>query len=127
MIELDHESGTVRFDWHRYARDQANVWADRVLEAAYAHGFKYVEFVHGAADVGARGTPGFEAAPLEGRGQVKQLLRRRLYSGQWRRWAKDRSEGQHHITEGRMLIALRENPKPDARAPWPIVPPPAYP
>lgn len=129
MIELDHDSSTVRFDWHRYARDQVNAWADRVVEAAYAHGFRYVEFVHGAPDVGARGTPGYSGGGSveAGRGQVKQLLRNRLYRGHWRRWAKEMRAGEHRILDGRMTIALRENPKPNPRARWPVVPPPAHP
>jgi hypothetical protein len=116
----------VRVDWHRYAPDQVGTWADRVIEAAYAHGFRYVEFVHGAADVAARGTPGYEGAPVQGRGQIKELLRRRLYRGQWRRWAFDVRDGLHDLSEGRMRIALRENPSPRPDRRWPVIPPPAW-
>jgi hypothetical protein len=125
-MELDHETGTVRIDWHGYAPDQASTWADRVIESAYAHGFHYVEFVHGAADVVARGTPGYEDTDVGGRGQIKVLLRRRLYRGHWRRWAMDVREGRHEISETRMLIALRDNPRPDGKARWPVLPPPVY-
>jgi hypothetical protein len=125
LIELDHERDTVRVDWHRYAPDQVETWADQVVEAAYRHGFRHVEFVHGAVDVAARGTPGY-AGEVRGRGQIKELLRRRLYRGHWRRWAKSVREGEHALHEGRMVIALRENPDPDPRARWPVVPPPAH-
>src|SRR2546428_4654048 len=54
QIELDPDTGTVRVDWHRYAPDQVETWADRVVEAAWRHGFFRVEFVHGAFDVAAR-------------------------------------------------------------------------
>jgi hypothetical protein len=121
----------VRVDWHGYAPDQAATWADRVIEAAFRHGFQRVEFVHGAVDVGARGTPGHEAPGATvsgppGRGQIKQLLRSRLYGGQWRRWVQDRREGNHRVLEGRMSIALLENQRPDRAARWPVLPPPAY-
>jgi hypothetical protein len=125
-MEFDYERRTVRVDWHGYAPDQAATWADRIVESAYAHGFRYVEFVHGAADVPARGTPGYEGVGIGGRGQIKDLLRQRLYRGQWRRWAKDLRAGRHEISETGMLIALRENPRPDTRRRWPVVPPPAY-
>lgn len=125
-MELDHDTGTVRVDWHGYAPDQAATWADRIVESAYAHGFRYVEFVHGAADVVARGTPGYEGSGVQGRGQIKALLRRRLYRGQWRRWALEVREGKHDISETTMLIALKDNPTPDAKVRWPVLPPPAY-
>jgi hypothetical protein len=125
-MELDHDTGTVRVDWHGYAPDQAATWADRVLEAAYAHGFDYVEFVHGAADVVARGTPGYEGAGVAGRGQIKDILRRRLYGGQWRRWIAEMREGKHEISETKMVIALRENSQPNRKARWPVLPPPAH-
>ena len=122
----------MRIDWHGYAPDQVATWADRVIEAAFRHGFRCVEFVHGAVDVGARGTPGYQAPPggagatVPGRGQIKQLLRSRLYGGQWRRWVQDRGEGNHVVLEGSMSIARLENPAPDPAARWPVVPPPAY-
>jgi hypothetical protein len=125
-VEVDPDSGTVRVDWHLYAPDQVETWADRVLEAAWKHGFERVEFVHGASDVVARGTPGYVGGRIEGRGRIKALLRRRLYRGQWRRWALEVREGRHQIDEARMVIALRANPKPDRNARWPLVPPPAH-
>lgn len=125
-MDFDHDTGTVRVDWHGYTPDQAATWADRVVEAAYAHGLHYVEFVHGAADVVTRGTPGYEGGGVEGRGQIKALLRRRLYRGHWRRWVTELREGRHEISETRMVIALRENPRPDKKARWPVLPPPAY-
>jgi hypothetical protein len=125
VIELDHETGTARVDWHGYAPDEAELWSDRIIEAAYQHGFRYVEFVHGAADVAARGSPGYRAG-FKGRGQIKEVLRRRLYGNAWRRWVADRREGRHRVHEGRMVIALRDNPNPDGKARWPIVPPRAY-
>lgn len=97
-----------------------------MIEAAFAHGFRYVEFVHGAGDVLARGTPGYEGGAVEGRGRIKEILRRRLHAGAWRRWIHDRREGLHHVSEVQMRIALRENPDPDRDARWPVVPPPAY-
>jgi hypothetical protein len=125
-MELDHDSGTVRMDWHGYAPDQAATWVDRVVEAAYTHGFHYVEFVHGGADVITRGTPGYEGMNVEGRGQIKELLRKRLYGGQWRRWVVEMREGRHEISETKMVVALRDNPRPDGKARWPVLPPPAY-
>jgi hypothetical protein len=74
----------------------------------------------------ARGTAGYEGARVEGRGQVKDILRRRLYRGHWRRWVLDVREGRHDISEGSMVIELRENARPDRQARWPVVPPPAY-
>jgi hypothetical protein len=112
-------------DWHGYAPDQVATWSDAIVETAYAHGFGFVEFVHGAPDVAARGSPGYEPG-FQGRGQVKELLRKRLYGNAWRRWAADRREAQHRVYEGRMVVALRENPNPDTSARWPVIPPPAY-
>jgi hypothetical protein len=125
-MEFDHDSGTVRIDWHGYAPDQVATWVDRIIESAYAHGFHHVEFVHGAADVVARGTPGYEGGAVGGRGQIKDLLRKRLYRGQWRRWVADMRDGRHDISETRMMIALRDNPRPDKKARWPVLPPPAH-
>jgi hypothetical protein len=125
-MEIDHDSSTVRVDWHQYAPDQVETWSDLVIEAAFAHGFRYVEFVHGASDVVARGTPGFSGEAVDGRGRIKEILRRRLYRGAWRRWVADRREGHHDISEARMVLALRENPNPSDGTPWPVLPPPAY-
>jgi hypothetical protein len=125
-MEIDHKTETVRMDWHRYAPDQVETWADRIVEAAHAHGFRYVEFVHGAADVVTRGSVGYEGASVEGRGRIKQILRRRLYSGRWSRLAEEVRSGLHQIDERRMLIALRSNDKPDGGARWPVIPPPAH-
>jgi hypothetical protein len=116
----------VRVDWHRYTPDQVATWADQIVKAAFEHGFRQVEFVHGAADVTARGTPGYEGGRVQGRGQIKDILRRRLYRGHWRRWALEVRDGEHEISEGRMVIALRDNSTPDRAARWPVVPPPAY-
>jgi hypothetical protein len=125
-MELDPTTGTIRVDWHGYALDQVETWSDRVVQAAWEHGLRYVEFVHGAADVAARGTIGHDSPTVAGRGQVKDVLRRRLYRGQWRRWAEGVRLGNHRIEEGSMRIALLENPKPNRNARWPVVPPPAY-
>jgi len=54
------------------------------------------------------------------------VLRRRLYRGQWRRWAQAVRDGNHEIDEGRMRIALLENPRPNPKARWPVIPPPAH-
>ena len=116
----------MRVDWHGYALDQVDTWADRVVQAAWEHGLLYVEFVHGAADVAARGTIGHDSPAIQGRGRVKDVLRKRLYRGQWRRWAEPVRAGHHRIEEGRMVIALLENPRPNSSARWPVVPPPAY-
>jgi len=114
-------------DWHGYALDQVETWADRIVQAAWEHGFSSVEFVHGAADVAARGTIGHDSPTVGGRGRVKDVLRRRLYRGQWRRWAEGVRQGKHEISEGRMVIVLLENPAPKRQARWPVVPPPAFP
>jgi hypothetical protein len=123
---VDHDSATVRVDWHGYAVDQVETWADRVVEAAYEHGFRRVEFVHGSHDVAARGTIGHAEPDVQGRGRIKDVLRRRLYGNRWRRWAESVRDGNHEIAEGRMVIAIIENPRPDPRARWPVIPPPAY-
>jgi hypothetical protein len=125
-IDLDPDTQTVRVDWHGYALDQVDTWADRVVQAAWEHGLRYVEFVHGAADIPARGTVGHDSPAVAGRGTVKAMLRRRLYGGQWRRWAAPVREGRHEIREGSMRIALLDNPRPNANARWPVVPPPAH-
>jgi len=125
-MEIDHEAETVRVDWHRYAPDQVEAWADRVVEAAWLHGFRQVVFVHGAADVVARGTPGWDGDDVAGRGRIKGILRARLYRGHWRRWAEEVRSGRHEIDESRMVIALRENPRPNPRARWPVIPQPAH-
>jgi hypothetical protein len=113
-------------DWHGYAVDQVETWADRLVQTAWEHGFRRVEFVHGAANVAARGTIGHDSPAVGGRGRVKDVLRRRLYGGRWRRWAESVRDGHHEIDEGRMLIALLENPRPNPKARWPVIPPPAY-
>jgi hypothetical protein len=115
----------VRVDWHRYSLDQVETWADRVVQAAWEHGFDHVEFIHGAAEIGARGSFG-ELGKADGRGTIKQLLRRRLFGNRWHRWAREQREGMHRVEEGRMVIALRENPSPRRAARWPLVPPPAH-
>jgi hypothetical protein len=125
-VEIDYDTATVRMDWHGYAPDQVEAWADRIVEAAWLHGFRSVEFVHGAADVAARGTPGWRGGGVTGRGGIKNMLRARLYRGHWRRWAEGVRSGMHEIGETRMVIALRENTNPDARTRWPVLPPPAY-
>jgi hypothetical protein len=116
----------VRVDWHGYAVDQVETWADRILEAAYEHGFRRVEFVHGASDVASRGTIGHDQPSVRGRGQIKDVLRKRLYRNQWRRWAESVRQGNHEISEGRMVIALLDNPSARPKTRWPVIPPPAY-
>jgi hypothetical protein len=125
-IEIDPDTQTVRVDWHGYAIDQVETWADRIVQAAWEHGFRRVEFVHGAADVAARGTIGHDSPSVAGRGRVKDVLRRRLYRGQWRRWAESVRDGNHEIAEGRMVITLLENPRSNPKTRWPVIPPPAY-
>jgi hypothetical protein len=125
-VDIDYEAATVRIDWHGYATDQVDAWADRIVEAAWLHGFRSVEFVHGAADVAARGTRGWGGEAAAGRGVTKSLLRARLYRGHWRRWVEEMRSGLHLIDESRMVLTLRENPDPDRRARWPVVPPPAH-
>ena len=125
-MDIDNDSMTVRVDWHQYAPDQVETWSDLVIEAAFAHGYRYVEFVHGAADVAARGTPGYAGERVEGRGAIKEILRGRYHRGAWRRWVTDRREGLNRLSEGSMTLALRDNPNPDSDARWPVVPPPAY-
>jgi hypothetical protein len=126
-IDVDPDTQTVSMDWHGYAFDQVETWADRVVQAAWEHGFRCVEFVHGASDVATRGTIGHDSPAVAGRGRVKAALRQRLYRGQWRRWAESVREGNHEISEGRMRIVLLENPRPNRKARWPVVPPPAFP
>jgi hypothetical protein len=123
-MELDHDTATVRMDWHGYAVDQVETWADKLVEAAWANGFEYVEFVHGAGDVAARGMPGYSGA-VSGRGRIKEVLRQRFFRGRWNKWARTRAEGMHRIEESRLIVALKENSEPAAR-PWPLIPPPAY-
>jgi hypothetical protein len=125
-MEIDPDASMVRVDWHHYSLDQVDTWADRVVEAAWAHGYEWVEFVHGAPDVGTRGTLGWDGRAAAGRGTIKELLRRRLFGNRWHRWARGRREGMHRLEEGSMTIALRENPRPSKGAKWPLVPPPAH-
>src|SRR5437763_16869476 len=99
-MEIEHDTGIVRVDWHRYAPDQVALWADKVLQAAYEHGFAAVEFVNGAPEVAARGTPGWTGQAAGGRGQVKDLLRSRLYGWRWRRSPKEVRAGSYAIPEG---------------------------
>jgi len=125
---------TVRVDWHGYALDQVETWADRIVESSYAHGFDYVEFVHGAGEVAARGTLGYEGDPRArsqpagpaGRGTIKDFLRKRLYGKRWERSVAERREGLHQLSEGSMKIALKDNPSPGKNASWPMLPPPAH-
>jgi hypothetical protein len=133
-IEFDHDNATVRLDWHGYAIDQVDTWADRVVESAWKHGYDYVEFIHGAGDVSAPGTLGHGGDPRlrkprgrpEGRGQVKDMLRKRLYGKRWSKWVAERRQGLHVVNEGSMRISLKPNPEPDPTAKWPLVPPPAH-
>jgi hypothetical protein len=125
-VDIDYDTGTVRLDWHGYATDQVDAWADRIVEAAWSHGFRSVEFVHGAADISARGSRGWAGEVASGRGTTKSLLRARLYRGQWRRWVEEVRSGLNVIDEGRMVLALRDNPSPNRRARWPVLPPPAH-
>ena len=125
-MELDDHTATVRMDWHRYSLDQVDTWADRIVEAAWEHGYAYVEFVHGAPDIGTRGSFGRKDDLAGGRGTIKQLLRKRLFGNRWHRWAREMREGRHRVEEGHMLVALRENPAPAKRAKWPLIPPPVH-
>ena len=125
-MDIDPDTMTVRMDWHGYGLDQVETWADRIVEAAWSNGFERVEFVHGSPGLGTRGSYGRIGGAPPGRGTIKELLRRRLFSNRWHRWARDRSEGRHEVDEGRMLIALRENPRPARQARWPLVPPPLH-
>lgn len=125
-MEIDPETLTVRMDWHGYGLDQVETWADRIVEAAYRNGFEYVEFVHGAPDIGTRGSLGWQGGTTRGRGTIKELLRRRLFGNRWHRWARERRAGLHRVEDGRMLIALRDNPRPSRQARWPLVPPPLH-
>jgi hypothetical protein len=125
-IDIDPDTRTVRMDWHHYSLDQVDTWADRIVEAAWEHGFGYVEFVHGAPDIGTRGSFGRDDGQAGGRGTIKQLLRKRLFGNRWHRWAREMRAGMHSVEEGHMLIALRENPHPAKRAKWPLVPPPVH-
>jgi hypothetical protein len=111
-------------DWHGYAADQVETWADKVVEAAWVHGFDYVEFVHGAGDVTARGMPGYDGS-VAGRGRIKDILRQRFFRGRWARWTRTRAEGGHRIEESRLIVALKDNPKP-GKGRWPMIPPPVY-
>jgi hypothetical protein len=125
-VEIDPDTLTVRMDWHGYGLDQVETWADRIVEAAWSNGFEYVEFVHGAPDISARGSLGRKGESRAGRGTIKQLLRGRLFGNRWHRWAHERREGMHRVEDGRMLVALRENPRPSRQAKWPMVPPPLH-
>ena len=125
-MDIDDYTGTLRVDWHHYSLDQVDTWADRVVEAAWEHGYAYVEFVHGAPDIGTRGSLEWGGQAAAGRGTIKQLLRQRLFGNRWHRWARERREGLHRVEEGRMVIALRDNPHPAKRAKWPLIPPPAH-
>jgi hypothetical protein len=141
-VEIDHDNLIVRVDWHGYAIDQVDSWVDKIVEAAWAHGFERVEFVHGAPERAVRGTAGFEGDPRErvarsrrrdprggpaGRGTIKDLLRRRLYGRRWNHWVSDPREGRNAVDEGSMTLALADNPEPDPSAKWPLLPPPAHP
>jgi hypothetical protein len=125
-VDVDPDNLTVRVDWHGYGLDQVETWADRVVEAAWANGYRCVEFVHGSPDLAARGSLGWQGSPLEGRGTIKQLLRKRLFGNRWHRWAHERRKGLHRVEDGRMLIAVRENPRPRKTAQWPLLPPPLH-
>ena len=125
-MEIDPDSLTVRMDWHGYGLDQVETWADRIVEAGWENGFEHVEFVHGAPDIATRGSLEWTGSRAAGRGTIKQLLRRRLFGNRWHRWARDRREGLHHVEDGRMVIALRDNPRARRRQQWPLVPPPMY-
>jgi hypothetical protein len=125
-VEIDPDTLTVRVDWHGYGLDQVETWADRIVEAAWTNGFQCVEFVHGAPDIATRGSLGWKGGPAEGRGTIKQLLRRRLFGNRWHRWARERREGMHRVEDGRMLIALRDNPSPRRQSKWPLLPPPLH-
>ena len=125
-MEIDQDTLTVRMDWHGYGLDQAETWADRIVEAAWTNGFEHVEFVHGSPGLGVRGSFGRSGGGRPGGGTIKELLRRRLFGNRWHRWAHDRRDGLHRVDEGRMVIAVRENPRPLKQAQWPLVPPPLH-
>jgi hypothetical protein len=126
-VDIDPDTLTIRVDWHGYGVDQVETWADRVVEAAWANGYRCVEFVHGAPDLATRGSLGWQGDQVRGRGTIKQLLRKRLFGNRWHRWAHDRRDGLHRIEDGRMLVAVRENPRPRKPAQWPLLPPPLHP
>ena len=111
-MELDPDTGTVRMDWHHYSLDQVDTWADRIVEAAWSHGYEYVEFVHGAPDIGTRGS--YRAGRIGARAAAPS---RSCCAGGCSATAgiAGRGSGARGCTcveEGRMLIALRENPRP---------------
>ncbi len=134
-MEIDQDNLALSVDWHGYAIDQVETWADRIVRAAYEHGFERVEFVHGAPDLASRGTLGWEGDPRRrdprgetggGRGTIKDILRKRLYGRRWSRWVSDPRDGTNAVEEGSMTLVLKVNPKPDRSAKWPMLPPPAH-
>jgi hypothetical protein len=110
-MELDPDTQTIRVDWHGYASIRWKRGPIASSRRAWEHGLRYVEFVHGAADVPRAGR---SARQPGGRGPRASEGRppKRLYRGQWRRWAQGVRLGNHQIDEGRMLIACSRTPSP---------------
>ena len=125
-MDIDPDTLTVRVDWHGYGLDQVETWADRIVEAAWANGFEYVEFVHGAPDIATRGSFGWKGGPAAGPGHDQAAPAQTALRKPLAPLGTERREGMHRVEDGRMLIALRDNPPPSRQAKWPLVPPPLH-
>ena len=105
-------------DWHHYSLDQVDTWADRIVEAAWEHGFEWVEFVHGAPDIGTRGSFGRRSEepaepardPAGARDHQGAAAPPPVRQPLAPLGARACAQGMHRVEEGHMLIALRENP-----------------
>ena len=88
-------------DLHGFDVLTALTFAETRVREAFAHGYRQIEFTHGAADV---------IAPVEdGRGRIKWELRRLLESGALDAWV---DPARSWPKSGSLVMALRANPRP---------------
>ena len=114
-------------DWHGYGLDQVETWADRIVEAAWEQRLRVRRVRarrarHRDARVARAGRAGRPRAAARSRSCCASGCS--ATAGTAGRTSA--ATGMHRVEEGRMLIALRDNPRPSRQAKWPLVPPPLH-
>ena len=113
-FNVDIYEKSVEVDLHDYSHTTALEEAREKVKEAYEHGFRYIRFIHGAADIRNK---------KEG-GSIKFALRAMLKSGALDRWV-EKAQEKHRLEGGSTLLALRPNPAP-GDAEWKEMPLPEY-
>ncbi len=101
-FEVDIFRKYVEVDSHGYSRITAICVMSEKIKEAYEHGFKYIRFIHGAADIMNK----------ECGGSIKFALREKQRKGELGRWIEEKGSKNHEVSDGYMILVLRKNPMP---------------